>query len=410
MSETTSSRLHNGRSPIHVWERWDWVWHVLAYSLMLLHLVLAWGNEARSGSLTAVLMLAALLAIWYAPFIPLSDTFWTARLPLSLLYFLAGWTLWAWLITLHPAALMLAGFFYPLLFVRLPLRWAIGSAALLTVIIFIASSGALVGQSALLLSSLPLFVGAVVVGLFIHALIEQSQTRQQLLDELTQTQASLARLEREAGVWSERQRLAREIHDTLAQDFTSIIMHLSAAQLQFGMDDRAVRQAIVQAETTARDGLNEARRLVWALQPSQLAEVSLLDGLRGLVEEWETAFDTTAVFTLTGEPKPLRPALETTLFRAVQETLRNVEKHAQAGQVNLTLSFMPDQIVLDVVDDGRGFTPAAGPTADPATGGFGLRGMQERVARLGGRLTIESHPGEGTAVAISLPVDEGRII
>lgn len=86
--------------------------------------------------------------------------------------------------------------------------------------------------------------------------------------------------------------------------------------------------------------------------------------------------------------------------------LRNVEKHAQASQVNLTLSYMPGQVVLDAADDGRGFTPDDAVPVDPAAGGFGLRGMQERVDRLGGTLTIESEPGRGTAVAIALPVIE----
>ncbi len=393
----------------HVWERWDWLWHGAAYGLLLLNSLLAVVNEARYGSLAHLLLLSALLAVWYAPFVPLPESFWTARLAWTAAYWLLGWALWAGLILLQPASLLLAGLFYPLLFIRLPVRRAIVGGVLLTVAtmtLFTLGHYPDVHWPTILLIAILLMASSTLVGLFINALIQQSQERQRLVEALQTAQASLAEVEQERGILLERQRLAREIHDTLAQDFTSVIMHLTAAQLQLPHDLASAQQAVTQAETTARDGLHEARRLVWALQPSQLTEVSLAESIERWAQQWSEEQGITAVFTLTGDPYSLRPAWETTLFRAAQEALRNVEKHAQASQVNLTLSYMPGQVVLDAADDGRGFTPNDAAPVDPTVGGFGLRGMQERVERLGGTLTIESEPGQGTAVAIALPVIE----
>ncbi len=208
---------------------------------------------------------------------------------------------------------------------------------------------------------------------------------------------------RRAGVLEERQRLAHEIHDTLAQGFTSIVTNLEAAEGALKRDHSALRRHLDQALAVARESLSEARRLVWALRPEPLEDASLPEALRRLAERWSSSSGVPAEVFVTGEPRSLPADSEVTLLRVAQEALANVRKHARAGRVAITLSYIGDRVVLDVRDDGVGFDPSSLP---PGTGGsgFGLRSMRERVGRAGGTLSVESAPGEGTALSAEVPV------
>jgi signal transduction histidine kinase len=212
---------------------------------------------------------------------------------------------------------------------------------------------------------------------------------------------------RRAGLIGERQRLAHEIHDTLAQGFASIIMNLEAADaiLPTGHSPQA-QWHLGQARLTARESLAEARRLVWALRPKLLEEAPLPEALSRLTERWSEASSIAVHTTVTGAPRPLPPEVEATLFRVAQEALTNVRKHARADRTALTLSYMHDRVALDTRDDGVGFDPgkAGDVTGSTREGGFGLGTMRERVERLGGTLSIESAPGEGTTLAVELPL------
>jgi signal transduction histidine kinase len=212
---------------------------------------------------------------------------------------------------------------------------------------------------------------------------------------------------RRAGLIGERQRLAHEIHDTLAQGFASIVMNLEAADaiLPAGHFTKA-QWHLGQARLTARESLAEARRLVWALRPKLLEEAPLPEALSRLTKRWSEASSIAARTTVTGAPRPLPPEVEATLFRVAQEALTNVRKHAQADRTALTLSYMHDRVALDTRDDGMGFDPgkAGDATGSTREGGFGLGTMRERVERLGGTLSIESAPGEGTTLAVELPL------
>lgn len=213
---------------------------------------------------------------------------------------------------------------------------------------------------------------------------------------------------RELGVVAERQRLSHEIHDTLTQGFTSIIMHLAAARQA---DHRQAEQHLEQIGRTARDSLSEARRLVWALRPGTLEDASLPEALARTIGRFSEESGIPATSSVTGTPSPLTPEAEITLLRAAQEALANVRKHAKADRVAMTLSYMEDLVALDVRDDGVGFHPAMSPAGSGRheghegheRGGLGLKGMRERVAELGGILRVESSPGEGTTLAIELP-------
>ncbi len=210
----------------------------------------------------------------------------------------------------------------------------------------------------------------------------------------------------QAAVLDERQRLAREIHDTLAQGFTSIVMHLEAAEGALPGELPAVQQHLDQARRTARESLAQARRLVWALRPAILEHTSLPAAVERVVARWMAESGITAQATITGTACPLPPEAEIALLRAVQEALTNVRKHARASQVAVTLSYMGDLVVLDVQDDGVGFAPAEvrAPPAAGTIGGFGLSAMRERVEQLGGTLLVESVPGEGTTLVVEIPV------
>ncbi|HEU4329010.1 MAG TPA: sensor histidine kinase [Roseiflexaceae bacterium] len=209
---------------------------------------------------------------------------------------------------------------------------------------------------------------------------------------------------REAGVLDERQRLAREIHDTLAQGLTGIITQLEAAE-RTGHHAEQWRRHLGAARTLARTSLSEARRAVHALDPEPLETVALPQALAGMARAWEEALGAALHVEVTGTPRPLLPEIEASLFRVAQECLTNVVKHAQASRVGVTLSYMEDVVVLDVRDDGTGFDPAqlrARPPGEAAQG-YGLQGMERRLQRVAGSLAIESAPGEGTAISVAVP-------
>lgn len=211
-----------------------------------------------------------------------------------------------------------------------------------------------------------------------------------------------------AGVLDERQRLAHEIHDTLAQGFTSIVTNLEAAEGS-SADGPKTSQHLDNARSIARESLTEARRLVWALRPGQLEDAPLPEALRSLVEKWSADTGVPAEAVVTGDAHPLPAAVEATALRVAQEALANIGKHASASRAALTLSYMPDEIILDARDDGVGFEVSSKdgtPTEDGS--GFGLRAMRERVEKIGGKLSIESELGEGVALSVEIPVSVSK--
>ncbi|WP_329262463.1 sensor histidine kinase [Actinoallomurus sp. NBC_01490] len=205
--------------------------------------------------------------------------------------------------------------------------------------------------------------------------------------------AQLLTQAREAGVLDERARMAREIHDTLAQGFTGIIAQLEAAR----QNPDQWRRFTDQAQALARENLSEARRSVRALRPERLEQARLPEAISGMSERWSQTTGIAVGVETTGEPRPMLADVEVALFRVAQEALTNVAKHAKATRVGLTLSYMDDVVLLDVRDDGVGFEPC------DADGGFGLSSMRQRLLRVAGNLAVESNPGEGTAVNASVP-------
>lgn len=210
---------------------------------------------------------------------------------------------------------------------------------------------------------------------------------------------------KQAGVLLERQRLSHEIHDTLAQGFTSILMSLTAMELSQQSSHTtsdSYHRYLEEARSTARENLMEARRLVWALRPEPLERYSLPEALETLVEEWSEQLGVETSTTVIGSQIPLRAETEISLFRIAQEALANTRKHAGASRVMLTLSYAEDSVVLDVLDDGIGLNAAEISGQDRL--GFGLVAMRERAEHLGGSFSIESTAGKGTLLTVKLPI------
>lgn len=240
---------------------------------------------------------------------------------------------------------------------------------------------------------------SVVYGTWIRRIIDQSKERAGLIAALERAQGELAEVSRDAGRLAERQRLAGEIHDTIAQGLTSIVTLLQAAQTELDADPEQARRHLELSIATAREGLAEARAMVAGLAPAHLAGTTLPDALRRLTERIGTETGVAAGFEVNGPERPLPPAAEVVLLRCGQEALANVRKHARASEVTMLLRYQAEGsgALLEVSDDGAGFDPVA------VNGGFGLRGMRDRLERAGGHLAVRTAPGEGTRLSVEVP-------
>lgn len=334
---------------------------------------------------------------------------------------------WLAVITLMWAVLMLGSvdfswLVFPLFFLHLHLlpRWVgPGMVVLMTVGVILAQWMS-TGTSA---PPLPVIVGplfgaafAVVTSKAYLLLYQEGEVQRRAADELRRTRAELAATQHESGVLAERARLAREIHDTLAQGFSSIILVSRAALRSLNSGDvESSKESLDMIEATAAENLAEARNFVRGLSVPALADASLVESLSRLCTKTQREAaarggSLRCSFRLDGEPIDLPQPYKVTLLRAAQASLANVWLHAKAGSAVVSLAFLGSEVTLDVFDDGRGFEPEK--LADTVAGrtdgsGFGLRSLHERVLAQHGTLAIESAPGEGTVVAIRLPLETG---
>jgi signal transduction histidine kinase len=440
--------------------QWNRLWDGLLYVLLAIATVGAVADVTEPlTSRLVTLAIAGLVAAWYW-WMVIAHPAWVERVPLMLVYF-AGLILGtAVLVARDPVYFIFSFILYIQPFMLLPTALtvpvvAVGALAVL------AAAGGLTDSD-----QLPVNIGSFIlnvgltsmIGLFIRYLYTQGEQRKQTISELEQArgqleasaaanaelQAQLLVRAREAGVLDERQRLAREIHDTLAQGLTGIVTQLEAAEnaldgQQPADGDHAVREGVDVArpdearrhvdvaKRLARESLAEARLSVQALRPALLESSHLPDAIANVAAAWSIASGVEAAMVTTGSPGPLHPEVEVTLLRAAQEALANVSKHAGAHRVGMTLSYMEDVVSLDVRDDGVGFEPSLigeaatdgrSPGGDvlptrPGSpregdgsfrdGSFGLIAMRERISSLGGSLVIETSPGEGTVICASVP-------
>lgn len=253
----------------------------------------------------------------------------------------------------------------------------------------------------------PVCVAALAVGVF-RALERDAAARAALLEELREAEGDLSVTQHRAGALAERARLSHEIHDSAAQRLSSINLLLQAAQQEWENGPRDARQHVIQAALTARDGLDEVRRMVRGLAPTALdaddTGAALPDALDRACREVLLRDGAHAQLRVHGEPARVDPQIATALLRTARGALANVAEHAQARTAVVTLTYQEASVSLDVRDDGVGFNPADPPGTGRPGRGNGLAGIRARVARHDGQLVVESAPGEGTAVAASFPL------
>jgi signal transduction histidine kinase len=249
---------------------------------------------------------------------------------------------------------------------------------------------------------------ALVTVLAYRALDLESRARQAVVDQLVDAQAELAQEQHRTGVMAERTRLSREIHDSVGQGLSSINLLLQAAEQAWDQHPGTARDHVRTAAATAREGLNEVRRVVRDLAPEDLVDdrtgTALPAALRRAALEAAPGVDVEV--HVHGEPLAVPAEVAAALVRTARGALANVREHAGARRVAVTLTYHLDEVLLDVRDDGRGFVPDH--VRPHGSRGRGLRGIRERAAGLGGRALVESSPGEGTTISVRFPLGGGR--
>ncbi|WP_020575012.1 sensor histidine kinase [Actinopolymorpha alba] len=409
-------------SRLDAWERREMpVYRALPYVLLALSVIVTVFQPIPSTAyLVGVLCVSAVTIGWIFFFVTLRPV--RVERPRLAGIYLAGLLVCAGvLVAMAPWFGIFAWVGYIHATVFLPGRWSYAGIAGTGTITAFSQTGSIFEPTAAWLGTYLALVAvnvllASTMGFFALVASEQGEKRKKTIEELAEANSRLTAMmrenaglhaqlvaqAREAGIHDERQRMAQEIHDTLAQGLTGIITQLEASG-QAGDDPSERQRHLDAAMRLARESLSEARRSVHALRPEALDAGHLPDALAEVVERWAEVNGVAAQVTTTGNPRPLHPEVEVALLRTAQEGLANVAKHANASRVGLTLSYMEDVVTLDVRDDGVGFDPERQPAAPDRDGGFGLIAMRQRVHRLAGRLEIESEPGGGTAISASLP-------
>ncbi|MCT9870465.1 sensor histidine kinase [Paenarthrobacter aurescens] len=218
-----------------------------------------------------------------------------------------------------------------------------------------------------------------------------------IYDKIERDQERLASSERAAGIAAERERVSREIHDTVTQGLASSLLLLEAAQRSWPAE--TAHDDVRRASNLLRRNLADTRSLVHELSAPGLETGPLPEALEHAARQY---FETVSIH-VTGDPQPLPSEVRHALLRVTQSAVANIKLHSHADHASVTLGYLPEAVTLDVYDDGRGFDPGTVPPPSE-TGGYGLRAMRQRVEQLGGELSVESMPGEGTIIAAQLPV------
>lgn len=379
-------------------DRTGWVWVLLFGATLAVPTAVALLDGQLSGSARLAVAIAAVAyAGWFWVVLGRVPERWTEPRR-GALFCLFAVVAVAVLAGLHPTFVVTLYGLYPVLFGTLG-WWALGPVVTATGLVGWRTDAWADGTGAVvnLLAVIGLAGG---IAAAMEAVEAQSRRRRDALEALSATRAELAEASRRAGTLEERERLAREIHDTVAQALTSVVMQLEAAEQALDGRPDDTRRHLSVARVTAREGLSEVRRTVAALRPDLLERHTLGEALQRRAQRWSADNGVLAVVTTSGMPLPLHPEVETALLRTTEEALANVARHAGATRATITLSYLGDAVTLDVDDDGVGFAVVPEPRQDS---GFGLPGLRERLAAVGGRLEVESAPGEGTTVVAQVP-------
>jgi signal transduction histidine kinase len=392
------------------WERWiDAMFSWIPYVLLTLSLTLAQLESRSAADRLLSLGLAAVAFAWtWATFTRAGRP---TRIPQGTLrLYIVGFVVIAGVLTFHQTIFLIygvAGFFHAALLRPWPLVFlGIGAFA------FVVHSHIVVNEWTG--ENWAVYLGVVAIqtlttgaGLYAgERITEIADQRRQALVQLEAAMKENAGLHaqlvvqaHEAGMLDERERMAGEIHDTIAQGLTGVITQIEATHQSWG-DDLEMRRHLDAAADIARQSLADARRSVRAIRPAELDGSRLPAAIDDVATRWSELTGVPVEVRTTGDQRGLRPEVEVALLRAAQEALANVGKHAEAARAGITLSFTDDSVVLDVRDDGTGFEVDSVHDSDS----FGLTAMRSRVAQVGGALHVESGPGEGTALSVRVPI------
>ena len=382
------------------WARWFWLWDLffaLGYMTMVV-VLLGEHDTTPTDTVVSVGTLTAMAAwySWYGRPHVTADTQSPLRGRIFMTVLLALLVLG---VVFEPMMSFALFAVCPMAFMSLCLREAVvfvAGANLVPVASAFAEDGVAAMLHQLLPGTLFLMLFAILLGTWISRIVAQSEERATLITELEASREEIGRLSREAGVAAERGRLAAEIHDTLAQGFTSLVTLVQAAESELDSDTTKARKHLALAARTARENLTEARALVAGLIPTALGTGSVDQAIRRQLERFAEETAVAVTYQAEGDSVELPTVLEVVLLRMVQESLTNVRRHAEATSVTVSLQVKENNATLRVSDDGVGFDAAV-----PADG-FGLRGMRNRAAQVGGTLSVHSGEG-GTTVELEVP-------
>ena len=324
---------------------------------------------------------------------------WAGRaFPMRLSGILIAVAAWTFLVSSDDRWSMLSFGLYGLCFIVDSTRPKVGLtlAGIVSAIWTVASIG---GPMWTVLIPFFVFAAASTIAYAIHRIGRLTAKQAELIRQLESTREDLAASERSRGVLEERTRFAGEIHDTLAQGFTSIVLLARAGR----RPTANTGDTLESIEATAQENLNTARRLVESSRPDELDEVSLPDALRRHLQVSLTE-PISGELEVVGNPVSLPGSVETVLLRAAQEGIRNACVHAQPSRVDVTLSYLGSAVTLGVRDDGVGFEPGNVSDRGSLTGGQGLATLASRVESLSGNLTVEPGEERGSVLTVQLPV------
>lgn len=410
---TTEDRVDRWRlEPLSTpssWERWvDAVFTWIPYALLALSLALA-QVESRSGTdrlLTLGLTAMAVAWTW--------ATFTRAGRPTSipqgtLRLYIVGFVIIAGVLVFHQTIFLVygvAGFFHAALLRPWPLVF-VGIGAFAFVVHSHIVTNEWTGEH------FAIYLGVVAIqtlttgaGLYAGERITEIADERRLalvrlehaMEENAGLHAQLVVQAHEAGMLDERERMAGEIHDTIAQGLTGVVTQIEATHQSWG-DEAEMRRRLDAAADIARQSLADARRSVRAIRPAELDGSRLPSAIEDVASRWSELTGVPVAVTTTGDHRVLRLEIEVALLRATQEALANVGKHAEASRAGITLSFTDDSVVLDIRDDGVGFDVGSMPLSDS----YGLTAMRSRMRQVNGEMHVESTPDDGTAISVRVP-------
>ncbi|MDY3127029.1 MAG: sensor histidine kinase [Corynebacterium sp.] len=377
--------------------------HVLTAALLIIAIVVSVGLPMPTAAINLALLTIFTMVYFAGAFY--IDHLSRRQLLVWLAALTALWTIDIFVATAGIYLLFVLYFYYLRI---MGMTWGIGAVLSATLVSIVAqvpqglTFGGVMG---------PVVSALVTVAIYyaFQRLHEINVERAHLITELMSTREQLAVTEHNAGINAERQRIAHEIHDTLAQGLSSIQMLLHAADRDLDSIEDGVAKArtrIELARRTAADNLHEARAMIAALQPAGLSDTSLIGALERMTQGFAAAGELTIDVAAEGTPRQLPMKVEAVLLRVAQGAVGNITKHANATRARVTVTYNEHDVRVDVVDNGRGFNVDQVQARPAGLGHIGLDAMRRRAEEVGGEVAIESTLGHGTAISISIPLTD----